>query len=288
MMRNIRNILIGLIIIGFVSCLGIKSLDKADYIGNFTEKHYDFFESFRHNQLADFYYELPFDLKFGGIRPFPFDSIGEKDYSWLRKPENLKIAFNAFSTVGLEKFVSKEKYFEKNTDWCCDTDWENKSLNEIVTGFINSDTASNGQDYYSKFWQRRRLENNLTVTYEIFVQIDRFYNHGDQHVIYQQRDSVLAGLLDFDTKLLNSDSAQYFQIALDYFDYLKSVGLDYSAFKIIFHNKKLKMPKVMMDSLLLSVKHDTISENEWLNLNDNRDGWITWIWYRDPGKYYGP
>lgn len=65
-------------------------MDKTDYISNFSEKHYDFFESIRHNQLKDYYYELPFELKFFGIRPYPSDSIGTKDYSWLRKSENLK------------------------------------------------------------------------------------------------------------------------------------------------------------------------------------------------------
>jgi hypothetical protein len=288
MMRTTRNILIGFIIVGFVSCLGIKSIDKTDYIGNFKEKQYDFFESFRHNQLADYYYELPFELKFGGIRPFPFDTTGNKDYSWLRKPENLKIAFNAFTTVGLDKFVSKEKYFEKNNEWCCDTDWENKSLNEIVSGFINSDTSSNGHDYYSKFWQRRKLENNVTVTYEILSQIDRFYNQNDHDLIYKKHNSVLIGLLDFDSKLTFSDSVLYKANAIEYFSFLKSVGLDYSAYKLICNNPRLDIDKKLRDSLIMTVSYDTLSIDNWENLNDNRDGWITSDYYPDPNRYYGP
>jgi hypothetical protein len=287
-MRNIRNILIALIIVGFVSCLGIKSTKKTDYIGNFQEKQYDFFESFRHNQLADYYYDLPFELKFGGIRPFPFDSIGNKDYSWLREPENLKLAFNAFSKVGLDKFVSNGKYFEKNNAWCCDTEWENKALNEIVAGFINSDTTSNGLDYYSKFWQRRRLENNLTITYEIFVQIDKFYNQNKQDVVYNYADSVLIGLLEFDTKLIHSDSVEYKAIAIEYFSFLKSTGLDYSAYKLIFNNRRLDIKKELKDSLIMTMKYDTLSIENWENLNDNRNGWITSDYYPDPKRYYGP
>ncbi|MCU4177724.1 hypothetical protein [Carboxylicivirga sp. N1Y90] len=287
-MRNIRNILIALIIVGFVSCLGIKSTKKTDYIGNFQEKQYDFFESFRHNQLADYYYDLPFELKFGGIRPFPFDSIGNKDYSWLREPENLKIAFNAFSTIGLDKFVSKAKYFEKNNAWCCDTEWENKSLNEIVAGFINSDTTSNGLDYYSKFWQRRRLENNLTITYEIFVQIDKFYNQNKQAMVYNYADSALIRLLEFDTKLIHSDSVEYKAIAIEYFSFLKSTGLDYSAYKLIFNNRRLDIEKELKDSLIMTMKYDTLSIENWENLNDNRNGWITSDYYPDPKRHYGP
>lgn len=288
MMRGTQNILAGLLIIGFASCLGIKLVDKTDYIGNFSEKHYDFFESIRHNQLKDYYYDLPFELKFGGIRPYPFDSVGNKDYSWLRKPENLRIAFNAFSTIGLDKFVSREKYFEKNNDWCCDTDWEDKSLNEIVAGFINSDTTSLDSDYYSKFWQRRKLENNLAETYKIFVQIDRFYNRNEQSALFKQTDSILLGLLDFDTRLIHSDSTEYLENSVDYFEYLKSVGLDYSAYKLIYNNSRLDLNKKINDSLIMTMKYDTLSIEDWGSLNDNRDGWITGDFYPDPDRYYGP
>ena len=287
-MGSTRNILAGLIIIGIVSCLGIKSVDKNTYIGNFKERQYDFFESFRHNQHKDYYYVLPFELKFGGIRPFPFDSTGKKDYSWLRKSENLKIAFNAFSTIGLDKFVSKDKYFEKNNDWCCDTEWENKSLNEIVIGFIESDTTIKGTDYYSKFWERRRLENNLTETYEIFVQIDRFYNQNKQSELYQQTDSVLIGLIDFDAKLIHSDSIAYIKNVIDYFDYLKSVGLNYSAYKLINDNPMLILEKNIRDSLIMTMRYDTLSYKDWVTLDDNMSGWITGDYYPDSNRNYGP
>lgn len=288
MMRSTRNIFTGLIIIGFVSCLGIKSVDKLTYIGNFKERQYDFFESFRHNQNKDFYYELPFKLKFGGIGPFPFDSTGQKDYSWLRKPENLNIAFNAFSTIGLDKFVSNDKYFEKNNDWCCDTEWEYKSSNEIVIGFLESDTTIKGTDYYSKFWERRRYENNLTETYQIFVQIDRFYNQNNQSDIIQLTDSVLIGLLYFDTKLIHSDSIAYTKNVIDYFDYLKSIGLDYSAYKLINGNSMLILEKNIRDSLIMTMGYDTLSYQDWVTLDDNMSGWITGDYYPDSNRNYGP
>ncbi|MDR6241132.1 hypothetical protein [Aureibacter tunicatorum] len=286
-MTNTQYISIGLIIIGFVSCLGIKSFDKTDNTRRFKEKQYDFFESFKHNHLADYYYELPFQLKFGGIKPFPFDSIGNKDYSWLRKPENLKIAFNAFLTVGLDKFVSQEKYFKKNNDWCCETDWENKSLNEIVSGFINSDTTSNRNDYYSKFWQRRRLENNLSETFEILSQIDKFYNQGELNLTYKKQNSVLIRLLDFDSKLISSDSTEYKAYTIEYFNYLKLAGLDNSAYKLIYYNHRLGIEKELRDSLIMTMEYDIISNDRCENFN-NRDGWITHDYYHNSNRNYRP
>lgn len=287
-MRNKRNILVGFIIVAFISCLAIKPIHKKYYIGNFTEKKYDFFESFRYRHLTDFYSKLPFDLKFGGIRPFPFDALGKKEYSWLRKPKNLRTGFNAFSQVGLEKFVSRKKYFEKNSYWCCDASWENKSLNEIIIGFINSDTISSGINYYSKFWQRRRMESNLTETYKIFVHIDRFYNNKKQNTTYRKMDSVLIGLLDFNTKLMHADATNYKKYIVDYFEFLRAVGLNYSAYKLIYNNSRLEMERNLKDSLIITLKYDTLSFEKWEALDDNWHGWITGDFYPDPNRNYGP
>jgi len=110
MKRQKTYIIIGLLLVtGLISCNGIKIDNNTEYIGNFQEYHYDFFESFQNTTDKNYYYELPFELKFGGIRPFPYDSVGEQDYSWLRNPKNLIIAFNSIKSIGLEKFVSTEQ-----------------------------------------------------------------------------------------------------------------------------------------------------------------------------------
>jgi len=276
------------LLFGFISCIGIKTIKQTTYIGNFKETNYGFFESFRHTNDLDYYYNLPFELKFGGIRPYPFDSIGKLDYSWLRNPTNLKIAFNSVKLIGLDKFISFRQYNKKNTDWCCDTQWENKSLNDIVKGFLLSDTISIGKDYYSKFWQRRRIEKNLKETWWIFQQIDDFYNSKKSLVTESTIDTTLYHLLDYNVKLIHSDSLSYSMIALNYFDYLKKIELDYSAYKLIFHNSRLNFPETFRDSLLLTMKYDTLGVENWGKLNDNIDGWITGEIYPDPKRNYGP
>lgn len=282
------HIIVGFLLFGFISCIGIKAIKQTTYIGNFRESNYGFFESFRHTNGQDYYYNLPFELKFGGIRPYPFDSIGKQDYSWLRNPTNLKIAFNSVKLIGLDKFVSFRQYNKKKSDWCCDTQWKNKSLNDIVQGFLLSDTVSNGKDYYSKFWQRRRIEKNLEETWQIFQQIDDFYTSKKSMVTESTIDTTLYQLLDYDIKLINSDSLSYPKIALRYFDYLKKIELDYSAYKLIFHNSRLNFPGTFRDSLLLTMKYDTLDVEDWGKMNDNIDGWITGEIYPDPNRNYGP
>jgi hypothetical protein len=271
-----------------MACLGVKSVDTNTQIGSFSEGPYEFLDCFKHVQNKTFYTKLPFKLKFGGIRPFQFDSVGKKDYLWLRNPQNLQMAFTAFSGVGLEKFVSKSDYFKPNNDWCCNTEWENKSLNEIVKGFLNSDTNQKGTDYYSKFWQRRRLENNLEETYEILVQIDDLYNQNKTPQAYTQKDTVLTGLLRFNAKLLHAKPNNYNLVCMEYFQFLKQQKLNYSAYKLIRHNPNLKLNTTTKDSLVQSLKTDTLSHSQWVGLNDNSTGWITGTSFRDTNFYTGP
>jgi hypothetical protein len=288
-LKNSKSyIILGFVVVGLIAYFCENKHVNTYYVGNFQEQQFDFLESFKHNADKDYYYKLPFDLKFGGIRPYPFDSMGKKDYSWLRNPKNLIIAFNTIKSIGLDKFVSIEQYNIVDSEWCCNTLWNKKSLNEIVSGFIKSDTNSIKKDYYSKFWQRRRIEGNLKETYQIFKQINDFYNVKRNEKRAERIDTVLIKLLDFDIQLMHSDSGSYSKIAVAYFKYLKSVKLDYSAYKLIFHNPKVNLPQHIKDSLLKTIKHDTLNFEQWNKLNDNYKGWITSDVYIDPNRYYGP
>ena len=271
---------------GFLSCLSLKK-DTSSYFGGFIEKKYPFFESITHNTEPDFYYELPFDLKFGGILPFPYDTVGTQWYSWVRNPENIRIAFNAFSTVGLNKFVTTNQYFETNNKWNSNTKWGSLTLDSIVKSFIQSDTTSNKEDYFSKFWKRRRLEHNVSEVYSVFVQIDKYYNNPDTSIVYPTSDTVLTHLLKFDTRLITADSSNYKPTALEYFKYLRKVGLEYSAYKLLDHNERIELEQELKDSLINTLQYRIINEDEWLEMDQNSEGWMDWMDYRDPERYYG-
>ena len=98
----------------------------------------------------------------------------------------------------------------------------------------------------------------------------------------------LKNLLTYDLSLINSDSLSYQQNSFNYFNYLKSVDLDYSAYKLIFHNSRIKLTKNIKDSLIATIEYDSLTLADWENMDDNRNGWISWIEYHDPNRYYGP
>ncbi|MDH5598303.1 MAG: hypothetical protein OEY34_04215 [Cyclobacteriaceae bacterium] len=276
-----------LIIITIAGCLVIKTDGQEYFIGNFPEHRFEFFESFRHESDSNFYTDLPYDLKFGGIRPYPYNFEVKQEFKWLRNPENLRKAFNAFYLAGLDNFVSRNSYFSTNNKWGS-TEWKDKSLDQVVKGFLDSDTTATGDDYYSKFWLRRRNENTLSETYKIFMQIDGYYSENKMDIMVTKKDTILNGLIAFEAQLRQTDTVSYQKRVVDYFGYLKTVGLQYSAYKLIAHNSKLDIDYDTRDSLIGTLSYDSITRVEWEELDDNQNGWITWWRYRDPRRYYGP
>ena len=271
------------------SCISNAPNSDTAYIRYFEERKFDFFESINHSTDTNFYWEQSFFLKFAGIRPFPFDSTSEKDYTWLRNPKNLIIAFNTVKSIGLDKFISRTQYNQKNNDWFNEAGWGNKSLNELIKNFIVSDTIKSNNEYYFKFWNRRRKEGNLKIVYTILKEIDAFYNANEMFIQHGPIDTVLKSLLVFDIRLSRADSTSYSTIVLEYVTYLKSVGLNYSAYKLIFHNPKITFEKSVKDSLLATLKYDKIPKVDWKKMDDNYNGWINDSnGYLDPKRNYGP
>ena len=286
-MRLINNH-VAFVLFFLASCIGSKSTHKNQYLGNFKEHNYAFLESISHGAANSNCHKIPFDIKFRGIRPYPYDSIGKQDFTWLRNPDNLLITFNTLKSIGLNKFVSFEQYNTNSNDSCYNTQWANRSLNEVIKGFIESDTVSFNGDYYSKFWARRRKEGNIKVTYQILKEIHQFYNDGQIKTYSYPIDTTLNGLLTYDLQLANTEPSSYRNTILNYFNYLKSAKLEYSAYKLIFHNRHLEIPKKYSDSLLTTLHYDTISYETWSRMNDNTNGWMTSRHYPDPNKNYGP
>lgn len=205
-------------------------------------------------------------------------------FTWLRNPDNLMIAFNTFEFVGLENFISKEQYYQKifdNDYW--DYDWKGKSLYEVCKIMIASYSDSTGiEKYYQDFWERRRLEDNDLATFDILKRIDEIYTSKSEVDIKTSKDydTLMYRLLNYDIKLQKADSLRQKKIIVEYFDYLKRVDLEHSAYNLIFETGPFQHLNINRDSLLLTLHYDTISEEKyWLNRNDG-------IWiksYRDNG-----
>jgi hypothetical protein len=261
------------------SCQSSTDLAEKTYLGNFKEKEYDFFESFDHQTDTNFYANEAFETKYYGFHEY-------EPMSWIRKPDNMMLAFNTAKFIGLDNMVSFEQYNLAN-DFGANHEWDKLSLKDVVLGFLNSDTSSITPSYYSEFWYRRRVEHNLTEVHFILREVDAFYSDSSYAVEPEDTKSELQNLLSLDLRLMNSKD-DYTKVAREYFNYLVSIGLQYSAYKLIQHNDRINLTDVERELLLYALEYDMVSYETWENMDDNRGSWINATDYHDPDRYYGP
>lgn len=269
MFKLIQYIILTIVVLFLISCTMNRYPEESQTVDIFTDYTFGFLESFNHQTDLSKYSDMPFDLKFGGIN-------ADEEYLWLRDSNHLRIAFNTFSSIGLDQFVSVKQYNIPDDRWCCNTQWEKKSLNQVVREFLKSDTSStlenDEEDYFFKFWNRRRTERNLRTTYDILVKIDEFYNKDIKNDAQGQIDTMLTSLLSYDLKLGVADSVSYTHVAEEYFNYLKSVKLYHSAYVLMFENPKIHLDKEKLNDLKqelidvpISVEELKTGYDEWFN-----------------------
>ncbi len=180
--------------------------------------------------------------------------------------------YGSIKEVGLENFISNKEFNEPLfTDHWKETCWKDKSLNQILQNLISSYSDTTGfEKYYIEFWTRRKADNNEVAVYEIFRDINKTYNsklNFDEERWNQE--PKITELLKLEVKLKNSDSSSVKKINIEYFEYLRNIGLHSSASNFIRyahaveHGITEKWDKDYLD-LINTVETDSVScENYW-------------------------
>ncbi len=160
-------------------------------------------------------------------------------------------------------------------------DWKGLSLHDVVQKLIEqSGELTDTTNYFQKFWARRRVENNHETVLNILRDLDELYNANKPVEIDRVKNTELYELINFNVALNESDSLNAKGITYDYFNFLKKSGLEHSAYNLIFEVRFLSDLSVNKDSLLNTLKFDTITEqNYWNTRNDAQ--WVQS--YRDKG-----
>jgi hypothetical protein len=270
-MRQKRTyiILIGLCLV-LIAC-SIKQIQRT-YIGNWTEKSLDFSESITFhddNNLFNFILEFKF-IGSGG------NDFRPKEFIWLRNSNNLFDFFETIKKIGLHRLLSKEEYnriLMENDYW--GNDWKGKSLNMIVDSLILTyNSRKDSGDYYTHFWQRRRSEQNDTIVLQILKQTDSFYNLDKIQLTDKINRNDLYKLMLYNVELNEAkDSLELRYLTIDYFDYLKSNGLEHSSYNLIHETYLNQYVLDKRDSLLRTLNYDTIPEEKYWDSRNNAS-WI--------------
>jgi len=257
------------ILILIISCT-FRTVERH-YIGNWKEKQIEYSESISFLESNNIY-ENVLSHKFFGTGGNEFR---DKEFLWLRNPQNLWSFYNTVQLIGLEKFITKEQYLKKiDEEEYWGKEWIGLSLNEIVDSLIlKYNSKYDSLDYYSKFWERRKIEGNDSVVFKILTETKMFYSGKQLLADRKSIDSELYQLMKLNVELNELDSLNKKEKIIEYFNYLKSVGLDHSAYNLIYETNARKYIGKINDSLLKTLDFDTITAENYWNTRNNAS-WI--------------
>jgi hypothetical protein len=184
----------------------------------------------------------------------PYNSTYTTD-TWIRKPENIKIAHETFKKFGYQNLFSTD---ELNQAPC----WI-PGLNEGVRGktckniidslILTYPTINTADEYYKGFWLRRKKEGNDSIVFEILKELKDGLTDNKQ--------------LTFDSKLVNDTVINLIKFrqgpindetSIQYFDYLKNIGLHASAYNLLYEWTPSEKVKWDREKLKKELKRDTV------------------------------
>jgi hypothetical protein len=197
-------------------------------------------------------------------------------YDWLRDDKNLLTTFTVLQKVGIKRLLPENDYRIKfSEDNYRGDEWNGLSLNDIVVRMISSyNSEKDTSNYYYKFWNRRRVENNDSAVFEILKQVDLTYNSNNTPDINKEFfNDTLYTLIEYKVKLNECDTFELNKVVFDYFNKLKEYGLEHSAYNLIFEVEKTNKLNINRDSMLKTLIYDTIPEDKYWQTRNNAE-WI--------------
>ena len=157
----------------------------------------------------------------------PFD----KDFTintWIRKPENIRTLHETLKKYGYRNVFSED---ELTSNPCMLWSYINRPCANIIDSLILTyPDIARAPEYYKEFWNRRKREQNDTTVFAVLKEIKLAFNASSP---LAQRDE-----LTNDT-ILNLLRIKYkqpgnTQEATENFEYLRAIGLNQSAYNMLF------------------------------------------------------
>ncbi|NVK28554.1 MAG: hypothetical protein HWE14_10955 [Flavobacteriia bacterium] len=220
---------------------------------------------------------------FIGIVNSIYSSRGLKDEH--RDPENLLLLHNTALTIGYSRLISQEQYYNVNLGF-----YRQHTLFQIVDSlqYYYSIPEGDSSNYYVQFWNRRRNDGNAKVVKQILDDIQSIYvTEGYVKPLPDEVNDTLVKLAQFDLNLRDlAGSPEAKDVALDYFKYLKNMGLHQSAFNLIYFDERWRgsLNDSIKDDLISDLEIEYVTEYDWNDVY-NWQGRGGWIHLR---TYYGP
>jgi hypothetical protein len=248
--------------------------NEQTYVVYPQEKTLSFAESIGFQEDQDLL-ERILEHKYGGF--------GVQPYNWLRNPHNLWSTYHVLKQVGLTHFVSQARYHQPlygTNPW--GYDWQGMSAADVVHMLREAyHVEGDRSDYFQKFWMRRKAEGNATVVMSILSDLENFYGgRPDLPVNNELMNDTLFTLLAYNVALNESDSSAKPNLTFAFFKYLKTIGMERSAYNLLYVLPATKGVVLDKDALVSTLHADTTT-NAVYYWELQEQAWI-------PGEEKGP
>lgn len=276
-MRNLGYALLAVVI--FAACNKGMHMMRNTHIGGWTEANIPFLNSVPHVENAGGYYDLMIYAKWMGSESLVPYRTGWAPLSWVRNPDNLLLLHNTVKKIGYKNFLSDSQFFAPMhfDPGATYKQWEGISLAEIVDSCLLTCKGTVGSKYYKEFWTRRDKEGTLLVTFKILREIKSLYADGNAMPAATPVNDTLGNLLRLDLALQSYKSGPPAGFVRTYFDYLKSIGLNHSAYNLASEIYPGSIPK---DTVIKTLNLYRVPDSTYWQTRNN----AIWIYsYADNG-----
>ena len=173
--------------------------------------------------------------------------------TWIRKPDNLRMIHETFKKIGYERMFARFN----NSDYCGFVHDVWKPCHELIDSLIITyDLDTIASKYYREFWNRRIVEKNDSIVFQILKEVSEIVYQGKE-VAYDSNmvNDTLYNLLEireFEESLTNNK-------AKENFEYLRKIGLHSSAYNLLYERYQYYDIEWNRDELKATLMTDTIN-----------------------------
>ena len=171
------------------------------------------------------------DNSFYADKRLSFYDPSDENFSlnvWIRKPENLRTLHETFKKYGYSKIFSD---YQLTSNPCMIWSYINKPCLTLIDSLIITyPQVDKSPKYYREFWDRRKAEQNDTTVFAVLKEIkDELINKNRVKVNDRLTNDTIYNLLRIKFEQPDNEAE-----ATDNFKYLTKVGLNLSAYNLLY------------------------------------------------------
>lgn len=171
---------------------------------------------------------------------------------WIRKPDNIRTLHETFKKYGYNKIFSDD---DLTSNPCMIWSYINKPCSTLIDSLILTYShADMSPKYYKEFWDRRKSEQNDSIVYSVLKEVkEELIDKKRMTFNNQLTNDTIYNLLKIKYKRPENEKE-----AKDNLDYLIKIGLNLSAYNMLYEWTMYENVNWDKDELAKRLKTDTL------------------------------